>query len=212
MNSKYILPILVLLVLSIGAVSAKTLVAGKIYESDHITPIPDANINVLCDSNSLNTISLSDGTYAVVFDADSCSAVDVTSDVNNSIIMKVVMFIPNEQPTNNDDSSGGGSSGGSYGGTFYLCGNGICNTGETANTCPEDCLIETEDSQESKELKEEILPEEEQNFVSKITGAVTGMFGTTQNKVAIIASLSIIGIVAVALVFNKKKKAKQQLL
>jgi len=71
MKKLLILPVIALLVItSILAVSAKTIVAGKIYDSPNFetaNPVADANINVTCNGNLLNTTSLSDGTYSVEY-------------------------------------------------------------------------------------------------------------------------------------------------
>ena len=57
-----------LLVFSIGAVSAKTVIAGKIYNADFTDTISEADVNVLCNGNTLTAISRSDGSYNVEFD------------------------------------------------------------------------------------------------------------------------------------------------
>ena len=57
----------------IGVVSAKTLVAGIVYNEDYSQPIEGASVNVKCfnSSDTLqgegNTTTLSDGTYAIEF-------------------------------------------------------------------------------------------------------------------------------------------------
>jgi hypothetical protein len=77
MNKLLILPVIALLVIaSIVAVSAKTIVAGKIYDSPNFetaNAVSGADINVTCDGNSLTTTSLSDGTYSVEYaDTEDC--------------------------------------------------------------------------------------------------------------------------------------------
>jgi major membrane immunogen (membrane-anchored lipoprotein) len=79
MKTKFILTFLALFLLvmtSIAAVSAKTIVAGKIYDSPNFetaNAVSDANINVTCKGNLLTTQSLSDGTYSVSYeDTDDC--------------------------------------------------------------------------------------------------------------------------------------------
>jgi len=71
MKKLLVLPIIALLVItSIVAVSAKTIVAGKIYDSANFetaNPVDNANINVTCNGNSITTTSLSDGTYSVAW-------------------------------------------------------------------------------------------------------------------------------------------------
>lgn len=209
----FVFIILGLMISLIGFSEAKVLVAGKIYESDHITAIANASINVQCDTNYLNTISLSDGTYAVVFDVNSCSIVNVTSNINNSIIMKVVINLPNEVPVEDNDegSSGGGSSGG---GRFYLCGNNICDSGESIKTCPKDCnkTAELITGLEGSDTEKTNPKNEQPNLFSKFTGAVIGVLGTTNFFVIVISLIGVIGIVIITIVFKKKfyKKKDQQ--
>src|SRR4030042_268128 len=78
MNKTFILAILALFVVfSVTAVSAKTIIAGKIYDGPNFetaNAVSDANINVTCEGNLLTTTSLSDGTYSVSYnDTDDCS-------------------------------------------------------------------------------------------------------------------------------------------
>lgn len=65
----------VFLVSAISAVSAGTIIAGKIYDSPNFEtagPVAGANINVTCDSNLQTAVSLSDGTYSVIFPIAKC--------------------------------------------------------------------------------------------------------------------------------------------
>ncbi len=71
--------ILSLMILSVmGAVSAKTLIAGKIYNADYSDTIAGADVTITCihnnDTNVKNTTSLSDGAYSVTFDETGTSA------------------------------------------------------------------------------------------------------------------------------------------
>lgn len=76
MKKIYMLMCMALLVIaSIAAVSAKTVVAGKIYDSPNFesaNPVANANINITCNSYLMQTLSLSDGTYSVSFDTNNC--------------------------------------------------------------------------------------------------------------------------------------------
>ncbi len=221
MKSKlFVFIILGLMISLIGFSEAKILVAGKIYEPDHITPIANASINVQCDSNYLNTISLGDGTYAVVFDVNSC-IVNVTSSTHPSppnIIMKVVINLPNEElPGDDEDSSGGGGGGGGSGGgggRFYLCGNGICDSGESIKTCPKDCnkTIELMTGLEEPNTEKETPENEQPNFLSKLTGAVIGVFETTNFFIVIISLIVVVVVVIITISLKKRfyKKDSQQ--
>jgi hypothetical protein len=62
----------ILLIFGLSLISAKTLVAGKIYNSPNFETaiaVAEANINVTCEGNVLSATSLSDGTYSVAFDS-----------------------------------------------------------------------------------------------------------------------------------------------
>jgi len=77
MKKAFMLTVLValLVIASIGAVSAGTLIAGKIYDSPNFETagaVADANINVTCGENLQTTTSLNDGTYSVIFSIAQC--------------------------------------------------------------------------------------------------------------------------------------------
>lgn len=207
-NKKILMILSVLVILSIGMINAKMLVAGKLYNSDYSDTVANTNVTVWCGSDYLDTISLADGTYAVVFDVNSCSSVTINTTAPN--YMKVVMFIPNDPPADDDDSSGSSGSGGSGGGRFYLCGNGICDSGESMQTCPEDCSVVKDDETDFEELvqKLEISKNDQSNVFSKITGAVIGVFGKTGSAFIIfIIGFMVIAIGVVA--FKKRKKISE---
>ena len=71
MNKTFTLSVLLLLVIaSIATVSAKTIVAGKIYDSPNFetaNAVSGADITVTCEGNIETTTSLSDGTYSVSY-------------------------------------------------------------------------------------------------------------------------------------------------
>ena len=58
-------------ILSMGLVSAKTLIAGKIYNADYSDTVAGANVTVMCDHGGVvsfaNTNSSADGSYGVEF-------------------------------------------------------------------------------------------------------------------------------------------------
>ncbi len=55
------------LFLSVGMVSAKTLITGKIYNFDYSQTIAGANVVVDCNGNIQTTTSASDGSYVAVY-------------------------------------------------------------------------------------------------------------------------------------------------
>ena len=76
MNKTFMCAILALMLVSaVSVVSAKTVVAGKIYDSPNFetaNAVSGANINVTCNSNLQTTASLIDGTYSVGFETNDC--------------------------------------------------------------------------------------------------------------------------------------------
>jgi hypothetical protein len=77
--------LLLTLVTAIGAVSAETLIAGKIYNADYSDTIAEADVKVTCyhDEGSTpvsptirETDSLSDGAYSVTFNSTECDEDD----------------------------------------------------------------------------------------------------------------------------------------
>lgn len=71
-------------VLSLGLVSAKTMISGVIYNADYTEKIANASVTVTCDHNGdigvQNTESLADGIYGVIFNetgSNSCNNGDI---------------------------------------------------------------------------------------------------------------------------------------
>ena len=63
-----------ILLFSISAVSAATLIGGKIYNSDFSATVSGADVLVTCNGSEKNTTSLSDGAYSVTYDDSECEA------------------------------------------------------------------------------------------------------------------------------------------
>lgn len=157
MNTK-IAVLAMMVLLSVSFVSANTYVIGKIYSDSFVSTISNAYIKVVCNSVVKEGNSLSDGTYAVGFGLAECpdkSAVTIYSSKDNRYGEKSAT-IDNSNATDfytvanveldkqiatpvNPGNSGG--SGGSS--LYYNCGNGRCDSGETASLCPRDCNATT---------------------------------------------------------------------
>jgi hypothetical protein len=155
---------LILIVLSLNLITAQTVIAGKIYNDNYSTTVADADVAVTCNSNTLTTLSLGDGTFAVSFDTGICNEPDAATakaskegltGTSSGTVIKCdetfdcegeyfALLNPNLKtvnPTPDPDNGGGG--GGSWSGNsgFFMCGNQKCDTGETATTCPQDCKV-----------------------------------------------------------------------
>jgi hypothetical protein len=198
------LAIFLLTISLFGIVGANTLVGGKIYNSDYSGVIEGADIVITCGVDVLDTTSLSDGTYAVIFDSESCynsnsvsiiASKDSLSGQGNSIInsspegefvsvANVNIRLKSTTPTTRHSRN------------TYLCGNGRCDSGETSKTCSRDCPLttgeeniidlinlseieNTTNSESSNSENENLLEisnssEENKDTSSPITGAVTG--------------------------------------
>ncbi|KHO53795.1 MAG: hypothetical protein QT05_C0001G0017 [archaeon GW2011_AR13] len=71
---KTLMLIVLMLVFSVGVISAKTLIAGKIYNADFTDTISGADVMVNCNGNIQTTESLSDGAYSVTFNETGTNA------------------------------------------------------------------------------------------------------------------------------------------
>lgn len=208
----------------INIASAQTLVAGKIYDADYSSNIAGAEITVTCDGSILNTISIHDGTYAVRFEVSECvEGSTATATASNSgfysktssgVVTKcdsgdcgeeyfTIINLGLDSITPNTESTS--SSGGGGGGRFYLCGNGICDTGENIDNCDRDCTpnemidlkFETGEGSEdletnSEENQEPTQEQTQQTGLSKITGAIIGTLEDTGLKIFAIFSIILI--------------------
>lgn len=184
--------------LFLSMVSANYVVVGTVYDGNPNNPKTNEPVTIICDAQTLTTTSLNDGTYAVVFGVDSCGIVTATNPDYDVSIIKMYVD-PSANPVSN--SGGGGSSH-----RYYLCGNGLCDSGETTNTCPKDCKITTLSSNETEEF--ELLEEDNQETetgVSTLTGAVIADFITSGQGIAILAILLAV-IASGIILFRIRKK------
>jgi len=205
-----LLTVISMLIISIGLASANTLVGGTIYDTTPDNPVSGAEITVQCDAFYLDTISLSDGTYAVVFNKETCSSINAYAKDESYSAMKLSVYIKDD--TNEEEGDIGRPSGS---GKIYLCGNGICDSGETPNTCLRDCPLEPESIQ-PQSIQEgessgqpEVITLEQNSDVSgnaPITGAVTGTSERSYTLFIIIISLLLVTIVFFILKYLVKKE------
>lgn len=229
---------LFLMIFSFALANANTLVGGKIYNSDFSDVIEGADVSVQCGLDVLDSVSLIDGTYAVTFDTDSCynsDSVEVTASkgnlhgketsiINNSTegegefvaVANVNIKSKEDTGSTTTTSSGGGGSG-----RYYMCGNGICDSGETSQTCLMDCPLTDEEENESQSGLLDLssnsgnsgdsLPSEgNQNSGNPLnllglTGAVTGVFGEKTNFIFIILGLVLLLILAIIVIALVRK-------
>jgi len=171
-----------IILVGLNFVSANTLVGGTIYDGSPDNPVSGAEITVQCDSLYLDTTSLSDGTYAVVFDKESCSIINSEAKDESYSTMKLTVYIQDDTDEEEDNSDKPSTGSTKRTNSVYLCGNGICNTGESSNTCLRDCPLPEETIQplsvsENNTQEKEIITLEQNSDVSGnpgVTGAVTG--------------------------------------
>ena len=71
-NELLLVVMAVLLVSMVSMVSAKTIVAGKIYNADFSAVVGGASVDVTCGATVNSTVSLSDGTYVASFASAEC--------------------------------------------------------------------------------------------------------------------------------------------
>ena len=68
------------LLMSISMVSAKTIIAGKIYDSDFSNTVSGADVVIICNGTMKTTTSASDGAYSVEYNEtgiNKCDSGDV---------------------------------------------------------------------------------------------------------------------------------------
>jgi len=224
----YLLPILVFL--SLTLISAQTLVAGKIYDTNYNNIITNANIHVTCNASYLDTISLNDGSYLVAFNDTECTGgdtIDVTASKSGFdtetesgvlapctgasctgiyfTIINVILDV-SATPTTDTSSGGGGSS------RFYLCGNGICDSGETIITCAKDCTpdfiplnYKTNETEEENNGEETEETQDTTGLFSRITGGVIGVATSVTGIIVLIFVLALCGVFVVKRRIKKSK-------
>ncbi len=157
----------IVLVSSIDAISAQTLVAGKVYDSAYSQTILGASVVVACGSYSLSTLTLDDGTFAVRFEENDCkendnvlvsstkgnlvgsgsgvvAKCDGTNDCTEGLFSIVNLNIKPKIIISGSSSTGGS---GSTSRGYYNCGNNKCDSGESINTCPRDCKATNQTNQ-----------------------------------------------------------------
>jgi len=216
------------LVLITGFASANTVVSGKIYNSDFSDVIEGADVSVKCGLETLNTESLSDGAYAVIFDEEDCpldSEVQVSAskgDLSNEDSSNISESEEEEGELvavvnlNLKGASSGGSSGGTkHSGTWFKCGNTVCDSGETYQTCAKDCpqpveevnetvtSVSGSDSEDSEEHGTQEAKESQTTTVQTsslgITGAVVGNDNSGERSRLLVITLGITLLLIIAL-------------
>lgn len=218
-------------ILYAGLANAQTLIAGKVYDSSY-NIVPDATVKVTCNYKTLATKTLSDGTYAVKFDNSVCpsgSIAEVYAEKDNlagenegsvrecgddcdddyvSVVNVNTKEINTQEkiPSNKVESENSGGGGGGSRRTdpvlTFICGNGVCDSGETQETCSSDCYVEpeTETQETSEETRTiDLAPEEKNNDGSSITGA----FIAAGNSINLPILSGILGFLVILLIGHK---------
>jgi hypothetical protein len=228
------------LVLSSSFTSATTLVGGKIYNSDFSEVIEGATVTIDCGSDTKSTESLPDGTYAVNFDsAEGCQEGDKikisaskeglfgeeTSIIRQSEEDGGLVAVANANIKSSSSGSGGSGSRQSHG-TWFQCGNTVCDSGESYSTCPKDCpktenitsITNTSENSSSNpddsgNLIQENQTNENGNETTNpsITGAVVGDKEKKGNLPVLLAGLTIFLIIAIAGINAVRNKRKRRL-
>ena len=198
------------IIFSVGMISANYLVTGTVYDGNPSYPKSGVGVTITCDSNILTTTSLSDGTYAVVFGVDSCSAVNVVPDSYSAT--KIKMYV---DPSAYTPPSGGGGGGSTH--KYYNCGNNVCDTGETSLTCAKDCPVQTTNLSTSTNQSTEKETETKVTDTKTETPTNKGLLGLTggaitdfaQSGAGIGTMAGILVLVIIIFLVARKKRSKK---
>ncbi|GEM_PF-6415429 len=211
-------------ILTLGIASAQTLVAGKVYNSDYSNVIDGVSVTAQCAGNKLTTVSLNDGTYAVRFDNSQCTlgnGVSVyaskgsLSGSESGVVIECAGDCSDEYSTiinmaikNTGSGSSGGSSGGGGSVRVYICGNGKCDSGETAITCARDCAVTNNTNITSNENNQtEPINLEGNNTISfGITGASVSLW----DKLSLPFLVSLLAFLIILLIGHKAIQSRKK--
>lgn len=208
----------VLVFLSLGMVSANVLIAGTVYYENLINTSAGVGVTVICDSNSLDTTSENDGSYAVKFGVDSCGSVEVipaTGYKTTNLKITVESDTPNPEPPQTTSSGG---SGGGMTRTVYKCGNGKCDSGETSSTCLKDCPVAVVETPASETPAEELIENQEttdnsetdEEYPPRITGSTIGE-RLGGNKFLFLTAMILVIVIAIGLVITALIRSKNSI-
>lgn len=229
--------ILSMSILSLSMISAETLVAGKIYNSAYTQNISGASVVIACNGVSLATTSLDDGAYAIKFgDSTGCILgmdVKVTASKDNLygegsskvyssedeeteyVAVSNINIKAKPSSGGNDNTNSGGNGGGYYSGhvKYYYCGNDVCDTGETVETCSKDCTVSNTPlvsdliNLDEEETQEEVTTEDEGKS-GFFTGAFIGGVSKGLGLLILVIFVLVLAIIffVVRKVYIKRKK------
>ena len=208
------------LALSLTFVSADSVVSGKIYNSDFSEVIGGATVSVECNSETETSTSENDGTYAVSFNSEVCSlgsevsvsaskgdllgegSADIEESDEGELVTVINVNIEEEEEETTTTTS---SSSRRYSGTWFKCGNTVCESDETYDSCPADCPPPVkEEPIELITLTENTAGETntQETTTPGITGAVVGDNLRNKNTLPItlgaVILLLIVGILGIA--------------
>ncbi len=227
----------------VGLVNAAIIVSGKTYDPKVYLGNEVSDVYVLATCYSSSTLSkytnsVAGGSYGIGFNSTECSSTDRltisfskgtrygtlfdyiinTKSINvltDSFVIENLV-LDQTQTTPSGGSHGGGST------RYYQCGNGLCDSGESTETCPQDCvktqINEVTPTPTTSEETVELTPETTQEttptkgFFPTITGAVTGALGTVGTTVAMVFIVGIAVLaVSVSVVRIRRNNARKAL-
>ncbi len=233
MTQKLYFVALITLMLTLSIASAQTLITGKVYGNSSDNQVAEATVKITCKETTLTTKTLQDGTYALRFENSLCSLGDTVQasatrgTLTGQTTSKVTecgtnceedyfsianIIVKDTSSTTYSSSRGTKQRDDVQPIKWFICGNNICDNGETPDTCSKDCSTTQQTTQEPEEppkLQETqtIPPTTQENkwLNNTITGAAIALGNKINLPIAVAFLAFLIVLLAGHKIIQRKK-------